>query len=57
MDSPLLKKKIHQAYKIGINPNQPKGGYKVTEAFSNVYHFVYDEMWIINPSCKFLFWC
>ena len=27
------------------------------EAFLNAYHFVYDEIWIINPSCKFLFWC
>ena len=27
------------------------------EAFLNAYHFVYDEIWIINPSCKFLLWC
>ena len=27
------------------------------EAFLSAYHFVYDEVWIINPSCKFLFWC
>ena len=27
------------------------------EAFSNAYNFVYDEVWIINPSYKFLFWC
>ena len=40
-----------------INPNQTKRGYKVPEAFSNAYNFVYDEVWIINPSCKFLFWC
>ena len=40
-----------------LNPNQTKGGYKAPEAFSNAYHFVYDEIWIINPSCKFLFWC
>ena len=40
-----------------FNPNQTKGGYKVPEAFSNVYHFIYDEVWMINPSCKFLFWC
>ena len=47
--------KIHSFRNI-INPNQTKGGYKVPKAFSNAYHFVYDEIWIINPSCKFLFW-
>ena len=27
------------------------------KAFLRAYHFVNDEIWIINPSCKFLFWC
>ena len=40
-----------------LNPNQTKGGYKVPKAFSNAYNFVYDEIWIITPSCKFIFWC
>ena len=42
---------------LKFNPNQTKGGYKVPEAFSNAYNFVYDEIGIINPSCKFHFWC
>ena len=40
-----------------LNPNQIQRGYKVPKAFLNAYHFVYDEIWIINPSCKYLFWC
>ena len=51
------KKKSELVKNLAINPNQTKGGYKVPEAFSNACHFVYHEVWTINPSSKFLFWC
>ena len=38
-----------------LKPNKIKGGYKIPKAFLNAYHFVFDEVWIIKPSCKFVF--
>ena len=40
-----------------VNPNHQggEGVYKVPEAFLNAQHYIYDEIWVINPSCKFVF--